>query len=335
MKIPQRILIFRQSSLGDVILTLPVLTQLKKSFPESQIDFFTKSAYSDVVRFQPELSDLYTFHDSASFYSQSKIIRAKRYDLFIDLQANLRSYYLRASLFKTKCLRYPKRRMAREMVVRRAALKLRVDHTIRAYLKPLVALGINITPLPPVLSVPPDAVAFADEFLRKRNLDSFSNLLAFCPGAKHHEKKWPSDNFREVAEKLLENPSVAVLVFGEKSDSFPLAVNISNKRLTTIMDFPIIQVAALMSKCRGALTNDSGLMHLANAVGAPAVAIFGPTNTRLGFGPSLPGSIVISDDVFCSPCSVHGQKPCRQPVKYCFTNITHIRVIDTVRKILK
>jgi ADP-heptose:LPS heptosyltransferase len=99
-------------------------------------------------------------------------------------------------------------------------------------------------------------------------------------------------------------------------------------------DFEILQVAALLACCRSALTNDSGLMHLANAVGTKVAAIFGPTSPRLGFSPTLPGSTIISNNVFCSPCSLHGEKPCRQKAKYCFENIESRRIADSIENTL-
>jgi ADP-heptose:LPS heptosyltransferase len=185
-------------------------------------------------------------------------------------------------------------------------------------------LGIEPRLSPPILNLPPDIGRFADDFLAP--LTGLQQLVAFCPGARHFEKRWPSESYREVAEKLLEDRSTAIIVFSTDDDEFARDLNIENDRLLTARGLELLQVAGLLSRCRLVLTNDSGLMHLANAVGTPVLAIFGPTNPRLGFAPILRGSRVICDDVSCSPCSLHGERACYQPKKYCFEKITPQRI---------
>jgi heptosyltransferase II len=332
VKAPAKILIFRQSSLGDVILTLPVLDRLREKYPNCQIDYVTKTVYAPIIRFHPAIASVYTFDNEHPFNKVVSNVASQKYDLLIDLQANLRSCILGVSLFPIRKLRYKKRRLAREMVVRRSHLKLAVDHTIMAYLAALRPLGIEAKLSPPVMSMPPEACSFAEEYLSK--LPDKSKLIAFCPGARHYEKRWPASQFRAVAEKLLKNPEVAIIVFSAEGDKFERNLGINHPRLLVSNKPGLLEAGALLSHCRVALTNDSGLMHLANAVGTRALAIFGPTNPRLGFSPSLPGSKVICDDVICSPCSVHGKRPCYQPQKYCFDKITPERVVSELDKML-
>jgi heptosyltransferase-2 len=207
-----------------------------------------------------------------------------------------------------------------------------VDHTVKAYLAPLARLGIDFTPAPPMMALPSAAISFANGFFKGRELVAATSIIALCPGASHHEKKWPFRYFADVARKLLEDAARGVVVVSATEDHIPERLEIEHQRLAAARDFDILRVAAILSKCRVALTNDSGLMHLANAVGVPVLAIFGPTNPRLGFAPTLPGSRVICDDVVCSPCSVHGQRPCYQPEKYCFKDITPERVFDELKE---
>jgi len=332
VKTPTKILIFRQSSLGDVILTLPVLNRLKEKFPDCQIDFVTKTAYAPIVQYHPAITSIHTFDNEHPFNKVISNLAPRKYDLLIDLQANLRSCTLGARLFPIRKLRYKKRRLAREMVVRRSHLKLAVDHTIVAYLSALQPLGIDAKLSPPVMSLSPEARSLAYEFLSQ--IPDNNKRIAICPGARHYEKRWPASQFRAVAELLLKNPESVIIVFSALGDEFEPNLGIKHPRLSAANKLGLLEAGALLSKCRVALTNDSGLMHLANAVGTPALAIFGPTNPRLGFAPSLPGSKVICDDVICSPCSVHGKRPCYQPQKYCFDKITPERVISELDKML-
>ncbi|UCC80738.1 MAG: glycosyltransferase family 9 protein [Candidatus Zixiibacteriota bacterium] len=334
MKTPAKILVFRQSSLGDVILTLPVIKELSLNFPEADIDFLTKKKYSSIVEFNPAIRNAITFGDNAEFGEILKRIRRVKYDLIIDLQKNFRSLALSLVSPRSRKIGYKKRRLAREMIVRKPSINLSVDHTVNAYFHTLRRLGIKSEPSPPEIALSADAKEFAEKYISDSFPHSPSTIIALCPGAKHYEKKWPHEKFREVAGILLEDETNALVIISSAADTLPENLGLSHSRIAVARDIEILHVAALLSHCRVALTNDSGLMHLANAVGTRVAAIFGPTSPRLGFSPSLPGSVIISNNVFCSPCSLHGERPCQQQRKYCFENIEIRQVADIVLKML-
>ncbi len=331
---PKRLLVFRQSSLGDVILTLPVLERLHSTFPDTRIDYVTKEAYAPLLQDHPLIERLYAFSTDSEFFRLASALRKTEYSMLIDLQANFRSIWLRTLTHPGRTLKYNKRRIAREMVVRKPQEKLRVNHTIEAYLEALTPLGIDMAILPPSLCLTPEAVNRARAFMAERGISDAKRLIAICPGARHPEKRWPQESFREVARRLLERPDSGIVVISAASDNLPERLGIDHPLVIGMQDSDLVDIAAVLSLCRLAITNDSGLMHLAGAVGTPALAIFGPTNPRLGFAPAQPGSRVICDDVFCSPCSVHGQKPCGQKEKYCFKEITPDRLFREAREIL-
>jgi lipopolysaccharide heptosyltransferase II len=328
---PEKILVFRQSSLGDVILTLPVVKELARNFPEAAIDFLTKEQYAPIVKYNPAIRNTIVFDKNPDFKRILKQIPREKYDLIIDLQKNLRSLAISVSSPFSKKVSYKKRRLAREMIVRKPSFNLSVDHTINAYFYTLRRLRIKSELTPPEIALSDESREFALKFIADSFPYSPSTIIALCPGARHYEKKWPYENFREVAEQLLENENTALILISSEKDGLPEDLGLSDSRIAICRDFEILKVAALLSHCGAALCNDSGLMHLANAVGTRVVAIFGPTNPRLGFAPALPGSVIICNSVFCSPCSLHGEKPCRQPQKYCFDNITPRQVVDVIQ----
>ena len=330
----KKILIFRKSSLGDVILTLPVIQALKDHFPGAQLDYLTRSRYAPIVKYDPAINNVIAFNDNSSFLKSVRGLRSKRYDIFIDLQSNFQSLIIAFLLFPIRAIRYKKRRFARELIVRRPQWKLKVDHTINAYFAALRRLGMNIQPSPPAMTIPAELAEYADNFIEKSLPSDCKKIIAFCPGARYYEKKWPSDNFRAVAERLLDNSATGILVISSSGDDVPAGLELNHPRLAPVRDFEILKVGALLSKCRVAITNDSGIMHLCCASGTPVLAIFGPTSPRLGFSPTLPGSKVLCDDVFCCPCSVHGKKRCRQAEKYCFKEITPEKVYNELREMI-
>jgi heptosyltransferase-2 len=331
---PRKILIFRKSSLGDVILTLPVVEALMNHFPRAEIDYLTKTRYAPLVEHHPGVDNVITFDNNRSLKEALRRIGSGEYDLLVDLQSNFQSWFITLNIRGARRVRYGRRRLAREMIVRRPQLKFKVDHTINAYLRNLRKIGIDVAPSPPVLAIPEDAIDFAERFLNERIPRECRRIVAVCPGARYPEKRWPVRNFLGVCENLLEDNTTGLLVVSSEEDQIPEDLGLDHPRTAIVRDFEILRVAALLRKCKVAVTNDSGIMHLSCASGTPVVAIFGPTNPRLGFAPALPGSRVICDDVFCSPCSLHGRRPCRQKMKYCFEDITVERVMAELSEMM-
>ena len=253
---------------------------------------------------------------------------------FIDLQANFRSMAIKLSLFPIKSGKYKKRRFAREMIVRKPRLKnLRVDHTINSYFTALKKLNIENKPKPPEVIIPDSIIKSVDKKIAELLPGNNNKLIAICPGAKHMEKMWPSEKYAEIARRLL-GRNLNVIIITSSDDNLPADLGIEDSNLIAFKDSEILDIAAVLSKCEVAITNDSGLMHLANAVGTRVAAIFGPTHPRLGFAPVLDGSKIIVNNFQCSPCSVHGQKACYQPKKYCFETITADTILDAVEEML-
>ncbi len=333
MSVSKKILIFRQSSLGDVILTLPVLDLLRGSIRDCQIDYFTKAPYEPIVKYHPAVCRVLTFGSNKEFRAIVGGLGNIGYDLFIDLQANFRSHYIRFQLPGVSSICYKKRRLAREFIVRRPGSSVKVEHTILAYLKPLQTLGIEGKLVPPILHLSQEAFQFGEEYWGKEQLGG-KIVYGLSPGARHPEKMWPWERYRELALRLIDIPEVAVLVFSTENDKLPANLEIDDPKLFLARNLGLLEAAALLGKCRLAITNDSGLMHLANSAGTPTIAIFGPTHPRLGFGPTFPGSRVICDDVPCSPCSLHGQRRCHQPRKFCFENITPERILAEINNLI-
>jgi ADP-heptose:LPS heptosyltransferase len=98
-----------------------------------------------------------------------------------------------------------------------------------------------------------------------------------------------------------------------------------------ISDCPLPDVAGELARCSLLATNDSGLMHLAEAVGTPVVALFGPTVRQWGFFPRLPGSVVVETPLECRPCSRNGKRECHRGDLAC---LQHIEVDEVLARVL-
>jgi heptosyltransferase-2 len=184
----------------------------------------------------------------------------------------------------------------------------------RAYYQALTgALGIE--PGPPFALVRPN-VERARQLLRDIGLDLDEPFAVLAPGAAYgRAKQWLPERFAELADQLIHQRGWSVVMVGSGADRSACA-EITRRlpqrghRLNRLIDFcgksDLATLAGVLSQAAAVVSNDSGAMHLAGAVGTKVIAVFGPTNEQrtspLASGPDAPVPIVITHDVFCRPC---------------------------------
>lgn len=333
MKI-KKALIIRLSSLGDVILALPVANSINRADPEISVGFVTSQRYAPLLAHSPDVDNVHVYASrqgaSNSLRSLIDELRRQKYDVVIDLQKNPRSVIMTALLNPLRVVSYPKRRLQRELQIRHPSRRSRIGHTVDAYLRTLSWLGIEPVSRQPHLELKAGMREFGKSFVKQFRLTE--NIVGMCPGSKHFEKQWPG--FPPLAGLLLTDANMSVVVFKDLLDEFDPDLGISSDRLAAADSMPIDKIAGVMAQCDVVVSNDSGLMHLAAALSVPVIGIFGPTHPVLGFAPLGATARVICDDVPCSPCSLHGEKKCRMPRKFCFEKITPWRVKKEVDAVI-
>jgi heptosyltransferase-2 len=159
--------------------------------------------------------------------------------------------------------------------------------------------------------------------------------VGLVPSAQWPGKRWPLAYFRELIERLVAQTSYQLVVFGGQNDVFcrALCADLPDGRVVNAQGrLTIGEAGALLRRCGLIVANDTGLMHMADALGVPAVLILGPTSGELGCLPFHPLSEVIEEKLWCRPCSKNGQAPCIRRRRYCLERIRPERVFDaTVR----
>jgi heptosyltransferase-2 len=154
------------------------------------------------------------------------------------------------------------------------------------------------------------------------------SFVALAPGSARPTKRWPF--YRELATMLA--AEVPVVVIGASGDGWGPAA--AGRGLADLSGLPLRASAAVLARAAAAVVNDSAPLHLAQAVGTPAVALFGPTHPRLGFGPRGPRDVVLGLDLDCRPCSTHGGTRCPLRHHRCLRALSATTVLDTVRQVL-
>lgn len=331
-----RILVIRLSSMGDIILTLPVLKALKTHFPQARVDVLVKARYRDLLQGHPQVDDLLVLEEGEGVLSLGGRLRRRSYDVAVDLHANLRSRLLCLLLSAGKTLRVSKRPLHRRLIVlfhRRSAPRI---HTVDLYLDTLKPLGIEARREPPRLSVRSDEQQAARQFLADHGLAGRQPLVGLHPGARWPGKRWPAERFIETGRRLIGEGRGGILVFGgpgEEDLTEEVARGIGADAVAAL-GLSLRQLMALIECCGPFITNDSGPMHLATALGVPVVAIFGPTHPVLGFWPLGECDIVLTAGVECSPCSLHGGRRCSRD-RLCLRKVTVDQAVQAADTILE
>ncbi len=315
----KRILVIRLGSLGDLILTSATVLNLKIAHPDSRISFLTKHRFASVAAMLTGVDDVITLQETATtrdYFHLLLDLDKRNYDFVVDLHGNLRSWFARKVIQSASTSAYPKRRLSRWLTVRHLTTPDDVPHTIDLYNRALEEFEIIPYASRPVIHreqlAPP-----ATEILKHQN------LVVIAPGAAHTTKQWPIERFQQVARLLIEQHAAHILWVAMAQDRLSTeSKQCFGGSLTECVDWPMENLAPLFSESRLVISNDSGLMHLASAVGTPVIAVFGPTHATLGFPPRGLHDQMIEVDEYCRPCSLHGNKPCHRTEQFCFTRIT-------------
>lgn len=336
----RRVLLIRLSSLGDILLMTPLLNLLRAACPWAQIDVLIKAEYSDLLRAHPGITRLLTFDSRQPLLRMARRLRADQYDLALDLHCTPRSQML-LRVLRARCkLTYNKRVFRRALLVRLGWNTLRnLTPVPELYAAPLRRLKIKGHLGPPTMHLDSGSRKAAEDRIARCLPEAFDRpLLAVAPGARWPTKRWPVDRFAAVAQELAQESGAAIVILGGR-DEAQLA-----SALCEILDVPVLNgagnlslmdSAALLSRCRLLISNDSGLMHMATALQVPVVAIFGPTVQEFGFYPFQARAEVVSEPLPCRPCSTKGSMRCPKVHHACMQDISSARVLASARAMWK
>ncbi len=313
------ILLIRFSSLGDVVMATAAVEALHRKFPDACVHFLTKSVYAPLFEGEKHIERVVGIHGSESPFEIVRLLGCKSFDTVIDLHSSVRSRVTAALLRSPLKLRVNKHSFARRLMVWSHNRFRRSFNVLGNYLETLAPLGISGRVLPRLVPGP-KAVKTADDILRGLN----KNLIGFVPGARHETKRWNENSYARLADEFARRDYMPVFI-GDDNDVGLI------ERIRTYMEEESVSIAGgsdlsvtvgVVSRLQGIVTNDTGPMHIAGALGVPFVAVFGPTHPDLGFAPGYPSGSLIHSGVPCSPCSVHGENPCRMEKRFCMDDIT-------------
>jgi len=349
-------------------MTTPALLRLRETFPDAHIALLTPDKLTDLWQNHPAVNEVISFAAGENIFSVAKKLRAGKFDLALALPNSPRSAmetwlagipqrigYARPfrNFFLTQAV--PPRTDAMTMRKRsvgeikelaaatnqsrtgRTPVPLSSAHQIHEYLHLVATLGANPEPLAPQLTVTPDEIEAAK---KKFGLSETTQpIFGLNPGAEYGPaKRWPIERFIAAAKQIQQRTNCVWVLTGGKNDAvlaaqIQSAIGNRQSALNLAGQTSLRELMVLLKICRVLLTNDSGPMHVAAALGTPVVAPFGSTSPELT-GPGLPGDSrhrLLKSDAPCSPCFL---REC--PIDFrCMNGISVERVVEAVVEALK
>lgn len=360
---PQRILVRGVNWLGDAVMSTPALLRLRARFPEAHLALLTHAKLAELWRHHPAVNEVISFATDEGVFAIGRKLREREhpFDLALVLPNSVRS------ALEVWVARIPRRvgyrrpwrhwcftdlvtdrseavTMHKRSVTEINALvsgtlarlpSVNLDpraHHIHQYLQLTAELGANPAPLAPRLGVTDAEVAAVRERFK---LGSETLWLGLNAGAEYGPaKRWPLDRFVAAAREIQARTGCGWILFGGKADAqlaVEIEVQVRNPKFeirNLAGQTSLRELCAASKLCHVLLTNDTGPMHVAAAVGTPVVVPFGSTSSELT-GPGLPGDTrhrLIQSDAPCSPCFL---REC--PIDFrCMKQITPDRVVAAV-----
>jgi lipopolysaccharide heptosyltransferase II len=365
----ERILLIKPSALGDVVHTLPVLVKLRARYPNARIDWLITPENADLIRYHPDLSNtvLYPRNEYAHFgrnwsatvgpFQLLSTIRRNRYDLVIDLHGQLRSATFTLASGSPVRIGFdrPRGRLEAEPAkglhrvsakhgwtgaregswiayTHRIPIPTLDVHAVDRYLWIAPMLGLDEDPPDLRIHLPLQAALAIDELLLTHGLTG-RPLAVLVPGTIWETKHWQVAGFAQVGRHLIDSGHDVVIAGTNRDrprsqailEACPAARDLCGQ--TTVAG-----LVALIRRAAICVTNDSGSMHVAVAVGRPVVSVFGPTNPRW-IGPYGRPNSVVRVDVPCAPCNLRRMRSCPNN-HICMREVTADMVIERVQRII-
>lgn len=339
-----KILILRFSSIGDIVLTTPVIRCLKKQLPEAELHYAVKSSYSNIIENNPYISKVHVLRD----YMEEILpeMKKEKYDWVIDLHHNLRTLKIKKALKKVPSKSFHKLNIEKWIYTNLKINRMPNVHIVDRYMKTVEHLGVHNDGQGLDYFIP------GRDEVKENDIPTShqAGYIAFVIGAAHGTKRYPPEKVKELCMSI-EHPFI---LLGGKEDyqtGKEIAAADPVKIYNACGKFSLNESADLVRRSKFVISNDTGLMHIAAAYKKPIISLWGNTVPAFGMTPyygnkgvmnaavevttsSLMNTIIEVKGLGCRPCSKIGYDECPRGHFKCMRNITNDYLVTTVNRFL-
>lgn len=337
---PNHIIVRMPNWLGDLVMATPILADLRRHWPNTKITAMCQGALGAVIQEDPHVNHLFQFKRPSGWFDHQNrknilsSLKREKYEMGLLLTNSFSSAYL---FWRSKILH----RIGFASHQRSWLLNHPIpfpperdhQHLVLTYKKLLTPLGIPLSSTSPCLYLLPQEKQAVREKLAAYGVDSSDVLIGINPGAAYGSAKcWLPERFKQLSQHLLHHPKIKIAFFGDKAGASlveEICKDLPDRVINLAGKTSLRELIAFIQACHLFLTNDSGPMHVASALGVPLIALFGSTSDRTT-GP-YQGGRVIHKHVPCSPCY---RREC--PIDFrCMTRIEVQEVYEEVQQFLQ
>ena len=326
----KKVLIIRFSSIGDIVLTSPVIRCLKGQLPGVEIHFLTKKQYYPILQSNPYLSKIWSYDDN--FEELIPLLRAENFDFIADLHKNFRSKYILFRLMKPNHS-FPKLDLKKWLLVRFKIDRLPKIHIADRYFEALNLFGISNDGKGLDYFIPENEEVDPVKFMPSRE----TGYIAFSIAGKHNTKILPEEKVVDIC-KAMNRPVILLGGNEDKARGERIQFQSGNHVMNGCGMFSINQSASLIMQAEKVITNDTGLMHIAAAFKKPVLSVWGNTVPEFGMYPYLPEDQKQNSYIFevnglsCRPCSKLGYDHCPKGHFRCMNDQDVTKMINVLKR---
>jgi heptosyltransferase-2 len=340
----ERIVVRGTNWVGDAVMTIPALRQLRRLFPKAHITLATRAWAEGLFADADFIDDLQVHQGSGlrSVVQQVRQWRKRNFDLAVLLPNSLETALV-ASLARVPLrVGYATDGRQRLLTQPLALPEWRESkHEVFYYLQIVAELEWLLKQEQTFLDTQPDGSldvsdarkTAAREFLHGKGIGEGARLIALCPGSiNSRAKRWPAERYAALGDRLVDTLGAKVLLVGSSAEaevSLEVSRQMRNQPLTLTGQTDLAELVAILSQVDLLITNDTGPAHIASALGRPTLVIFGPTNP-LTTRPFSPFGEIVREPPDCAPCML---RDC--PIDHrCMTAITPDQMLERARALL-
>lgn len=325
-----KVLVVRFSSIGDIVLTTPVVRCLKQQLQGAEVHYLTKVSFRQVVEANPHIDKIHSLGNSFSDLVDS--LKKEKFDYVIDLHNNLRTRRLKKAL-GVKAYTFSKLNFRKWLLVNFKINTMPDESIVARYMDCVKALGVKNDGKGLDYFIPDDAI------LTNRDIpmSHWAGYVGCVIGGSYATKKLPVDKWKEFVSSV---PYPVILLGGpeDREDGDVIAALDKIRIYNACGKFSLNESAYLVDKSRIIVTNDTGLMHIAAAYSKKIISLWGNTSPEMGMSPyygnnlSATSHMMENKGLYCHPCSKLGFGTCPEHHFKCMNSLDMNVLAETVKK---
>lgn len=328
-----KFLVIRFSSIGDIVLTTPVIRCLKQQVKDAEVHYLTKKKYSGIVRSNLFVDQIHELDDN--WNALIKNLKSEKFDYIIDLHHNLRTLRIKLQLGGVRSFSFDKLNIEKWLIVNLRINRLPKMHIVDRYLATLAYFSVSNDGKGLDYFIPEKDLVPADHL----PVSHYAGFVALVIGAALGTKKLPPKKLAELCEKI---PYPIILLGGEEDrpDGEILAGADRIRIYNACGKFNLNESADIIRQSKLVITHDTGLMHIAAAFHKPVLSIWGNTIPEFGMYPYygnsvVPGRISEVKKLSCRPCSKIGYAVCPLGHFNCMEQQNIDKIVKSVKELLQ